>query len=558
MEKVWLQHYPEGVGATINPDSYDSIINMFDESCKKFASRPAFSNMGKTLTYRELQDLSYHFASYLQRHTNLQPGDRFALQMPNLLQYPVALFGALRAGLIIVNTNPLYTPREMAHQFQDSAAKGIIILENFAANLEESQKTYAIENIIITRIGDLLGGLKGAVVNWAVKNIKKMVPPYSLPQSVSFKHALKLGRAQKPKPVKLNPSDIAFLQYTGGTTGVSKGAILTHRNIIANLEQVFAMIGKNLELQKEIVITPLPLYHIFALTVNCMAFVKIGALNVLITNPRDIPAFIKELSKWKFTVMTGVNTLFNALLNHPKFAKLDFSSLRFSAAGGMALQLAVAEKWKKVTGTPLVEGYGLSETSPVTHMNRVDGKERLGFIGLPVPSTDVKIIDEAGNEAPFGEPGEICIKGPQVMQGYWQKKEETEKVMQDGWFCTGDIAYATEDGYFKIVDRKKDMILVSGFNVYPNEVEDVIASHPGVLEVAAIGVPDPHSGEVVKVFVRKKDANLTESALQEYCKERLTAYKRPKHIEFTEEELPKSNVGKILRRKLREKELSKA
>lgn len=549
MEKIWLKHYPAGVPWDIDADQYPSINAVLAESCQRFRDRSGYYHMGKTITFGELDQLSSQFASYLQQQ-GLKKGDRIALQMPNVLQYPVAMFGALKAGLIVVNTNPLYTPREMRHQFQDSGVKAIVIMANFASHLQEVIKDTEIKTVIVTEIGDLLG-LKGLLVNAVVKYLKKMVPPYQLPGAVSFKAALAQGAGKPYTPVAVESSDIAFLQYTGGTTGVSKGAILTHRNVIANMQQNYAWMSARLKEGEETVITALPLYHIFSLTVNCLTFMRYGGMNVLITNPRDIPAFIKDLSKTPFTVITGVNTLFNALMNHPDFAKLDFSRLKTTVGGAMAVQKAVAERWQAITKTPLIEGYGLTEASPVISCNPIVGGEQIGTIGLPFPSTDVKIVDEAGQEVPLGEAGELCAKGPQVMAGYWQRPDETAKVLQDGWLHTGDMAVMEPSGFLRIVDRKKDMILVSGFNVYPNEVEDVIAQMPQVLEVAVIGLPDEKSGETIKAVIVKKDQALTAEAVIAHCRENLTGYKVPKHVEFRTE-LPKTNVGKILRRALRD------
>jgi long-chain acyl-CoA synthetase len=556
MEKIWLQHYQEGVRAEINPNEYQTIVEVFEQSCKKFASNPAFTCMGKTITFAELDDLSARFAAYLQQKTDLKPGDRIAIQMPNVLQYPVALFGAMRAGLIIVNTNPLYTPREMEHQFIDSGARAIVILANFAYNLQTILPSTKIQYIFTTEIGDMLGFPKSLIVNAVVKHVKKMVPAFQLSKAVKFTDALKEGAKYKARPVLIKREDIAFLQYTGGTTGVSKGAMLTHHSVISNMLQISEWIKPILKEGKEIVVTPLPLYHIFALVVNCLAFIKLGGRNILITNPRDIPGFVKELGKYDFTLLTGVNTLFNALLNNPSFAKLNFKSLKLTVGGAMAVQQVVVERWKKVTGTPLLEGYGLTEASPATHFNPLNGKDRIGYIGIPLPSTDAKIADDEGNPLPPNTPGEICIRGPQVMLGYWQRPEETAKMIRDGWLHTGDIGIYTEDGFFKIVDRKKNMILVSGFNVYPSEIEDVVAAHPGVLEVACVGVPDEKSGEVPKLFIVKRDPALNEEAVLKYCREKLTNYKVPKYVEFRTE-LPKTNVGKILHRTLRDEELAK-
>jgi long-chain acyl-CoA synthetase len=548
--RPWLKSYPAGVPEEIRPDQYSSISELFEISCEKFSHRDAFTNMGSALTYDELEEMSRDFAAFLQNR-GLKKGDRIAIQMPNLLQYPVALFGALRAGLIIVNTNPLYTAREMRHQFKDSGAKAIVILANFASILEEVLPDTEIEHVIVTQLGDMLGFPKSLIVNSVVKYIKKMVPPYEIEGAIDFYEALDEGSMNDFVAPTMTGDDLAFLQYTGGTTGVAKGAMLNHRNMISNMLQIAEWMNPRLEVGTESIVTALPLYHIFSLTVNCLAFMQRGATNILITNPRDIEAFIKLLKKTHFTVFSGVNTLYNALMNHEDFSSIDFSSLKISVAGGMALQKAVAERWRKLTGTPLIEGYGLTETSPVAVVNPVDGTDRTGTIGLPVPSTEVKLVDDEGKDAAAGEPGEICIKGPQVMQGYWQNEKETMNVMlPGGWLKTGDVGVLLDGGFIKIVDRKKDMILVSGFNVYPNEVEDVVASHPAVSEVAAIGVSDPHSGEVVKVFVVKK-GSVTESEIIEHCRKSLVAYKVPKTVEFRTE-LPKTNVGKILRRALRE------
>jgi long-chain acyl-CoA synthetase len=553
----WYKFYPEGVSKEINPDKYPSLIEMIEEGVRKYGDLPAYVSMDKSLTYKEVDKLSLDFASYLQNDCGLKKGDRVALQMPNVLQYPIALLGALRAGMVVVNTNPLYTPREMEHQFKDSGAKAVVILANFASNLEKIQKNTDIKHVIVTEIGDQLGGLKKWLVNFVVRKVKKMVPEYHLPGAVTWSKALKSGAEHAFRKPEVKSNDLAFLQYTGGTTGVSKGAMLTHRNMVANMEQIGAWMKPKLVEREEIVITALPLYHIFALTVNCLAMFKIGAKNVLIANPRDMPAFVKDLAKYPFTVITGVNTLFNGLLNNSEFRRLDFSSLKVAVGGGMAVQKAVSDEWQKVTGCTLAEGYGLTETSPVLSTNPIDGTERIGTIGVPLPSTDMKILDDDGKEVDLGEPGEICARGPQVMAGYWQRQEETDKVMLNAeWFRTGDIGVMDEDGFFRIVDRKKEMILVSGFNVYPNEIENVVASHPKVLEVGAIGVPNLKSTEAVKVFIVKKDDSLDENEIIAYCKEELTAYKVPKHVEFVKE-LPKSNVGKILRRILKEEDLKK-
>lgn len=550
MEKIWQKRYPEGVPYEIDPDRYSSLLEIFEESSSIYADRPAFVNLGRYITFKELDELSKTFAAYLQS-TGLKKGDPVALMMPNLLQYPVALFGILRAGMVAVNVNPMYTARELKHQLEDSGAKAIVILKNFATTLEKVQHELALDKVIVTAIGDLLPAPKRWVVNFAVRYIKKMVPAYSLDKTIEFNATLAEGKRHNYVRPTVVGSDLAFLQYTGGTTGVSKGAMLTHRNMVANLEQVSAVVNPLVNNGKEVVITALPLYHIFALTANCLTFMKHGGLNVLITNPRDMPGFVKELSKFKFTVIPGVNTLFNGLLHTPGFSELDFSQLKVALGGGMAVQRSVADNWAKVTGTVLLEGYGLTECAPVVTTNPYDITEYTASIGIPVPSTDIKIVDDDGNEVPMGEAGEVLVKGPQVMVGYLGRPEATAESIKDGWFATGDMGTVDEFGFFRIVDRKKDMILVSGFNVYPNEIEDVVASHPKVLEVAAIGVPHEASGEVVKVFVVKKDQSLTERELRNYCRENLTAYKVPKMVEFRDE-LPKTNVGKILRRALKE------
>lgn len=550
MEKIWFKNYPPSVPHEIDMAEFATVVDVLKKSCAKYTGRTAFSNMGKALSYNELDRLSRNFAAYLQKDLGLEKGDRIAIQMPNCLQYPIVMFGALRAGLVIVNTNPLYTPREMEHQFKDSGAKAIVIVSNFASNLEKIIANTQIKHVILTEIGDMFSFPKNLIFNFVVRYVKNMVPDYNLPQAKSFMECLRKGASLAFEAPPLSPNDLAFLQYTGGTTGVSKGAMLSHANLVANMQQIGVWIASVLEEGKEVMITALPLYHIFSLTVNCLAMMKLGAESVLITNPKDLNAFVKILSTTPYTILSGVNTLFNGLLHNPDFCKLDFSKLKTVVGGGMAVQKAVADKWKQVTGTSLVEGYGLTESSPVLTCNRIDGHERIGTIGLPVPSTDISIRDDDGKEVAFGEPGEICGKGPQVMMGYWQRPEETAKVIKDGWLYTGDIAVVTEDGYFKIVDRKKDMILVSGFNVYPNEVEDVVATHPGVLEVAAIGVPDDKSGEAVKIVVVKKDPELNEADLRAFCKKNLTGYKIPRFVEFRTE-LPKSNVGKILRRELK-------
>jgi len=552
----WFKFYPSSVPQEVDCTAYSSVTELFEESVKKFGSAVAYECMGKTMTFQELDRLSAQFANYLIYDLKLSKGSRVAIQMPNVLQYPVAMFGALRAGMVVVNTNPLYTPSEMKHQFNDSGADVVVIVANFASNLEKIRLDIQAKHVILTELGDLLGGLKGSIVNLVVKHVKKMVPAYHLPGAVSFKKALSLGANHSFKKVASTLDDPAFLQYTGGTTGVSKGAELSHGNIVANMQQISAWMKPKLVESQEIVITALPLYHIFALTVNCLAMLKIGAHNVLITNPRDMKAFIGDLAKKHFTVITGVNTLFNGLLNQEAFGKLDFSGLKIAVGGGMAVQKATAEKWKAVTGVPLAEGYGLTETAPVATCNPIDGTERIGTIGMPLPNTEVMIADDAGNPVPLGERGEIFIKGPQVMKGYWNRPEETALVMQGDWFKSGDIGVMDADGYTKIVDRKKEMILVSGFNVYPNEVEDAIASCLGVLEVGVIGMPDAKSTEKVVAYVVKKDQTLTEEKVITHCKEFLTNYKVPKEVFFTDE-LPKTNVGKILRRKIKEAHLEK-
>lgn len=555
-ERFWLKSYPDGAPHDIDPDSYASVIELFEESVRKYANNVAFVNMDVEMTYKELDEKSRHFASFLQNDLKLQKGDRIAIMMPNLLQFPVVMFGAIRAGLILVNTNPLYTPKEMQHQFKDSGAKAIVIVDNFAYNLEKIIGQTDIQHVITTSIGDLFPGLKKFIVNLVVKHVKKMVPAYNLPKAIKLNDALARGAKSQYKKPDVKNTDVAFLQYTGGTTGLSKGATLTHRNIIANMEQIFAWVGPRFEEGKEVIVTALPLYHIFALTVNCLAFFKVGGKNILITNPRDMKAFMKDLKKHQMTVFTGVNTLFVGLMNQPDFDQVDYSALKMSLGGGMAVQDTVAREWEKRTGSPLLEAYGLSETSPGLTANPVDGTHRIGTIGLPIPSTQIMLADDDGNPVAIGERGEIFAKGPQVMMGYWEKEEETTNVFHNGWFKTGDIGVMFEDGFTKIVDRKKEMILVSGFNVFPNEVENVIVNHEKVLEVGVIGVPDGKTTEAVKAFVVKKDNSLTPEELLEFCRENLTAYKCPKHIEFRDE-LPKTNVGKILRRALKEEEAKK-
>lgn len=552
----WLSKYPKGTLQEIGPLEYHSLNELFESASKRYRDKIAFENMGARLTFSEVDRYATHFAAYLQS-LGLKKGDRMAIQMPNLLQFPVAFIGALKAGLIVVNTNPLYTPREMEYQFKDAGISAILILSNFAHHLETIRDRIPAKHIIVTSMGDMLGTFRGALVDFVVKRIKKMVPVYHLPGTIGFRHALKMGATLKYERPAIDVEDLAVLQYTGGTTGVAKGAQLSHRNIIAHNQMITQWFKPYMrEDHQDLIITAIPMYHIFALTVNGTLMYSTGVKNVLITNPRDIPAFCKELKKHKFTIVTGVNTLFNGLLNNPNFVKLDFSALQGAVAGAMAVQDVVAKRWKEVTGTALVEGYGLSETSPVLCCNPLDGTHRGGTIGIPMPSTEVAIFDDDGNQLPQGQPGEICARGPQVMHGYWKQSNEGV-FFPNGWFRTGDIGIMDADGFFKIVDRKKDMIKVSGFNVYPNEIENVIAGHPKVLEVAAIGVPDAKSGEVIKVFVVKKDQSLTEEELKSFCHENLTNYKIPKYFIFRTE-LPKTNVGKILRRALKEEESAKA
>lgn len=554
---AWFKSYPKGVPHTIDPDVYPSLIELFEESVQKFGDLTAYTNLGVSLTYNEVDRLSKNLAAYLQAQPGLEKGDRVAIHMPNLLQQPIAFFAVIRAGMVVVNTNPLYTPREMEHQFTDSGAKAIIILTNFAYNLEKVLPNTQINTVITSQLGDMLGAVKGSIVNFVVKNVKKMVPAYSLPTAVSLKKALKIGSQNTYNRPSVTGADIALLQYTGGTTGVAKGAMLTHRNMVANMEQNHAWMGKNLKEREEVMITALPLYHIFALTINGLMMFKIGAESILITNPRDMPAFIKELKKSKFTLITGVNTLFNGLLNQPEFKNVDFSTLKIAAGGGMAVQDAVAKSWEKVTDSILVEGYGLTECCPVVTDNPLDGTGKIGSIGLPMPSTEIILVDDDKKTVAQGEVGELCVRGPQVMKGYWKRQDETDNVfMDDGWLLTGDMATMGADGFFKIVDRKKEMINVSGFNVYPNEIENVIAMMEEVDEVAVVGIPDDKSTEVVKAYIIKKDDSLTVDKIKAFCKENLTGYKVPRQIEFRDE-LPKSNVGKILRRVLKEEELAK-
>jgi long-chain acyl-CoA synthetase len=550
MDRIWLKSYPAGVEPEIRANEFRSIGTLFDDSVRRFGEQPAYHCMGKSLSFADLDRLSAAFGAWLQAK-GLKKGARVAIMLPNCLQYPVAMFGALRAGYAIANVNPLYTARELEHQLKDSGAEAIVILENFARTLQQVLPKTAVRHVVVAALGDMLGA-KGAIVNFVLRKVKKLVPAFDLPSAQRFNGVLGEGAGKAMQPVEVGLEDIAFLQYTGGTTGVSKGAMLLHRNILANIAQVEGWLALSLGGETPTIITALPLYHIYSLTVNCLLMLRMGGYSILITNPRDIPGFVKELAKHRYNMITGVNTLFNALLHNPDFAKLDFSRLRVASGGGMAVQKAVAEKWQQVTGTNLLEGYGLTETSPVATMNPFDLKTFSGSIGVPIPSTEIVIRDDAGKDLALGEAGEICIRGPQVMKGYWQRPAETaQQFWPDGYLRTGDIGVMDDKGFIRIVDRKKDMILVSGFNVYPNEIEQVVAMHPGVLEVAAIGVADEHSGEVPKVFVVKKDPNLTEQDVLEHCRKELTGYKRPKYVEFRAE-LPKTNVGKILRRALRE------
>ena len=551
MDKVWLKSYPEGVPENIDINQYKSVTDVFEQSVKKFPDKPAFSNLGTTITYSELDLLTAQLGSYLQQLPNMRKGDRVAIMMPNVLQNPISIFAVLRAGYTVVNTNPLYTARELKHQLTDSGAKAIIVMENFCSVVEEVIDQTPVQHVITTQLGDMLKFPKSIIVNLVVKYLKKMVPAFRLAGSVPFKKALAKGASQPFQPVASGHEDIAFLQYTGGTTGVAKGAVLLHRNLVANMLQASAWLKNSVDEGKEIIITALPLYHIFSLTANCLTFMKVGALNHLITNPRDMPGFIKELQSTRFTAMTGVNTLFVGLMNTPGFENLDFSNLKLTLGGGMAVQQPVAERWQKITGTPLLEAYGLTETSPAVCINPLNLSEYNGSIGLPVPSTEVSVQDEDGKILPQGKSGELCVRGPQVMKGYWKREDETAKVIdKNGWLKTGDVAKMDAQGFFRIVDRLKDMILVSGFNVFPNEIESVIVGHPGVLEVGVIGEPDEKAGEVVKAVIVKKDPSLTADQVIAHCRENLTGYKVPKLVEFRTE-LPKTNVGKILRRDLR-------
>ncbi|MEM0992083.1 MAG: AMP-binding protein [Bacteroidota bacterium] len=549
-QRPWLKNYPSGVPANIDPDKYESVVNMLEESFEKYKKLPNFSCMGKTLTYGEIDKMSQQFGAYLQSR-GLKKGDKVALMMPNLLQYPIALFGAVRAGLVVVNTNPLYTPREMEHQFVDSNTKAIVILENFAFNLQKIIDKTEIEVVITTSIGELLPTVKGMITNFVVRKVKNMVPKFDIPNTVSFKDALAGGKKFKLQKHTIAREDVAILQYTGGTTGRAKGAMLTHRNLISNMMQIGAIMDPFVEESKEVILCPLPMYHIFALTVNVFAPINKGFHGILIVNPRELKTIVSAFKDYPISMMTGVNTLYNALLNFKPFAELDLSGMKIAAAGGTALQRPVAEKWQQVTGTSISEGYGMTESSPVATSNPYDGSGRVGTIGIPVPSTDVRIVDEQGSALGPNQVGEIQIKGPQVMKGYYNRPQATADTIKDGWLSTGDIGEMSDDGFFKIVDRKKDMILVSGFNVYPNEVEEVVAGHPKVMEAAAIGIPSEKSGEAVKIFVVKKDKSLSKDELISYCRENMTGYKVPKAVEFRDE-LPKSTVGKILRKDLRE------
>lgn len=557
MEKIWFDNYPPNAEKTIDVTKYESLVEMFEAAVKRHPDMPAYINMGQVLTFRKLEERSRAFAAYLQNELRLEKGDRVALMMPNLLQYPIALFGALRAGLVIVNVNPLYTPRELEHQLNDSGAKAIVIVSNFAATLEKVVFNTQVEHVILTRMGDQLSFGKRTLVNFVVKYIKKLVPKYKLPHAVSFREALSIGKQRQYVKPNLESSDLAFLQYTGGTTGVAKGAMLTHANMVANVFQAKWVAQPLLKDAKvRVAAIPLPMYHVFALSVNCLLFIELGVTGLLITNPRDIPGFVKELKKQRIVALCGVNTLFNALLNNEHFKEVDFSALRLSVGGGAAIQGAVAKRWFETTGCHIIEGYGMTECSPLIAASRWDSTEHTGSIGVPVPNTDIRIIDDAGNEVPMGERGELWVKGPQVMKGYWNRPEDTAEVLHNGWMETGDIVEMGQDLNLRIVDRKKDMIIVSGFNVYPNEIEDVVAHNPKVNEVVAVGVPHPVSGEIIKIFVTKKDESLTREELRSYCRQFLTGYKIPKEIEFRDE-LPKTNVGKILRRVLRDEEIAK-
>ncbi|HYK90424.1 MAG TPA: AMP-binding protein [Acidobacteriota bacterium] len=558
MEKIWLRQYQEGVPPEVDLSEYRSLKELLEKSCIRFGSLPAFTNMGTSITYRELDRLALQFAAYLQKELKLDKGTRVAIMMPNLLQYPVALFGVLRAGMTVVNINPLYTPRELRHQLQDSGAEVILVLENFAHTLEEALTGTAVRTVITTQVGDVLPRMKSCLVNFVVRRVKRMIPKWRIEGARRFRKVLQLGARQVLEDIALGPEDTAFLQYTGGTTGLARGAILTHGNVVANVLQTSAWIAGKLKKGAETVVTPLPLYHIFSLTVNCMTFVREGANNVLITNPRDIPGFVKELKRTRFSVITGVNTLYKALLENPELKEVDTSRLKFAVSGGMAVQRSVAQRWQETMGVPLIEGYGMTETSPVVSINPLNAVEFSGNIGLPIPSTEVSIRDEDDRELSTGQMGEICVRGPQVMKGYWNMPDETDRVVsRDGWFRTGDMGVIDEHGFVRLTDRKKDLVLVSGFKVYPNEVEDVLGMHDGVLECAVIGVPDEHSGEAVKAFVVRKDPNLTTEDLSAHCRKYLTGYKIPHFVEFLNEPLPKTNVGKVLRRALRAAEAAR-
>ncbi|WP_419810935.1 AMP-binding protein [Bacterioplanoides sp.] len=555
-EQFFQERYPEGYPKSVNPDLHESVVEIFDGFVAKYADRPAFTCLGQTLTYAELNEKSAAFAAYLQNETSLQAGDRIAIQLPNVLQYPIAAFGAMRAGMVVVNTNPLYTEREMEHQFNDSGAKALVVLANMASKAADVLPNTGIKHVIVTQVGDMHGLVKRTLINTVIKHVKKEVPAYNIPGAVSLRTALAKGAGQSFTPAKVDRNDVAVLQYTGGTTGVAKGAMLTHRNLIANMQQCHGLFTMVLDEGKESAIAPLPLYHIYAFTVHCMVMLETGNHSILIPNPRDIPGFIKTLQTHKFSTFVGLNTLFVALCGQKDFCDLDFSGLKLTVSGGMALTKDAADQWQGVTGCEISEGFGMTETSPVVSFNP-PGYAQLGTIGMPVIGTQCKVVDDEGNEQEVGQSGELCVKGPQVMKGYWQRPEATaETIDEDGWLKTGDVAVIQEDGYMKIVDRKKDMIIVSGFNVYPNEVEDVVAAHPDVVEVAAVGVPDPKSSEAVKVFLVSSNENLTAAEVINWSRERLTAYKVPRHVEFRDE-LPKTNVGKILRRELRDEELAK-
>lgn len=557
MEKIWFENYPPEAERVLDVEPYESLVEMFEKAVQRHPDLAAYINMGQVLTYRKLEERSRSFAAYLQNELRLEKGDRIALMMPNLLQYPIALFGALRAGLIVVNVNPLYTPRELEHQLNDSGAKAIVVVSNFAATLEKVVFNTAVKHVILTRMGDQLSFGKRTLVNFVVKYIKKLVPKYKLPHAVSFREALSIGKQRQYVRPTIYPNDLAFLQYTGGTTGVAKGAMLSHRNMVANIMQAkWVAYPLTKARQERIAVIALPLYHVFALSANCLLFIELGVTGLLITNPRDIPGFVKELKKYRVMAITGVNTLFNALLNNEHFSEVDFSNLKLSIGGGAAIQRAVADRWHETTGCHIIEGYGMTECSPLISATRNDSVEYSASIGVPVPNTDIRIVDENGNDVPMGERGELWVKGPQVMKGYWQRPDETAEVLKDGWMATGDIVTFSGDLNLRIVDRKKDMIIVSGFNVYPNEIEDVVALHSKVNEVVAVGIPNEKSGESIKVYVTKKDESLTREELRSHCRKHLTGYKIPRDIEFRDE-LPKSNVGKILRRVLRDEEIAR-